>query len=215
LSTTSKLIILDKGGSVVASRSGFTSIGNIQWSRDGQRLAFDATRPDGRRGTVVVNSTDLSEVVFLDAGSNPSWGRDSDHVMYVARGHILVINLQTSSAIELMKGNWANWSPDGSAAIIRNESDDLVRVNVRTLRTERVLGTRRIQFGPVWSDDGKYWLFVEADSSWAALLRLNCPEPKRLVVQHLSGHDETIIERLCKSPTILRFDWIYPDRFTP
>lgn len=208
VSTDSGLAILDKRRSILASQSAFRSVNSIQWSKDGRRIAFEGQRIGDSRGLFVANATDLTLIAFVPGAHAPSWSSDPNRLMYVSEDRVRLIDLRTLESDSVATGVWASWSPDGGTIILRDPQNRMMWRNSTSGFTNEVFKGRQLYWGPNWSDDEGFLLFVEVDRTLKGFFNWKCIEPKRLIARDWTTGEEALLEQICKSPTSLRFDWV-------
>jgi dipeptidyl aminopeptidase/acylaminoacyl peptidase len=203
--------ILDKDGTVVRQRDWSGTAENLCWSPDGTRIAFQTGRSQHGSDVILLAASDLHELARVPGASAPSWGADSERLLCVRNEEVGVVDLRTERFAPISGGKWANWAPDGKLMLIRDAAGALWLREGGSGKTEKVLRDQEVLSGPQWSDDGRLWLFVIPDQGLARLLDWRCVEAKRLVARDWRTGQEAVLDRLCKSPTMLRFDWVRAD----
>lgn len=153
----------------------FTAMGSPDWSRDGAKIAFDATRSilgeDWNKSHVFVANADGSLPKDLGLGMMPSWSHDDKQLTFVQappqRG-VAIMNADGSNRqlieSEASGSQWSPRSNEIAMSVSNGGRPNLCVYNVaakdRRLLLKRTY--RQIYEGFTWSPDGK-WICFKAD----------------------------------------------------
>jgi TolB protein len=147
-----------------------TPRGDLAWSPDGRRIAFDSDR-DGNFEVYVVNAggsgqRNLTRKPGFD--SDPVWSPDGRKIAFVSsdregngppRGYeIYVMNADGSGQQMLARGHAPAWSPDGRRIAFRSDRDgngEVYVMNADGSGLRRLTRNPASDGGPVWSPDGR------------------------------------------------------------
>jgi Tol biopolymer transport system component len=150
---------------LVAAPEGFARHMSPRWSRDGQRLAFEAYEgPNGERRVFMVDrdGSNLQEVCEHGA---PDWSPDGQQLVFhhsggAMRAGVWVRNLATGEQNWVVEGSWPRWSIDGSKIAYLTPNSirylDLEANEDRLLVGEKFV---RHSTGFDWSHDGQRLAF--------------------------------------------------------
>ncbi len=129
---------------------------DIQWSPDGQQIAFHSNRAD-HPGTYVMNA-DGSQAKWLFDGSIARWSPDGKHLAFAHNGGLYVITnteqLPTRLADNLGAGGQKSWSPDSGQLAFAAKPSGIHAIRLDGTH-ETTLTDYPNDYGDiVWSPDG-------------------------------------------------------------
>lgn len=153
----------------------FTTTGSPDWSRDGSRIAFDASRSlygeDWNNSHIFIVNADGSSVKDLGPGAMPSWSHDDKRLTYVQyepQHGIAIINSDGSGRQLIDSNGWGSqWSPKRNEIALATSEGGRPNICIYDVASQqrRALLDRpygRIQEGFTWSPDGK-WICFKGD----------------------------------------------------
>ena len=158
---------------------------SIAWSPDGASLAL-GVRAHGGDQIMVMNADGSNPRILVTgtSGTSLSWSSDSSRILFVNRGGVFVIDVETGNMSTLVPEgsyvNWAIWAPDGSMIAVPVNGVSVMQPDGSGLRSiteeysEYGLPNGRI----VWSRDSLFLAFC-ISQAW--------PLEHELLVAHADG----------------------------
>ena len=148
--------------SMNADGSGLTNVtngaggllGELTWSPDGSKIAFQDTSDIYVINTDGTGLTNLTNNVGSD--ESPAWSPDGLTIAYENGGDIFVMNANGTGQTNLTgagSGTRPDWSPDG-LTISYESGGDIFVMNANGTGQTNLTNSGAIEFGPVWSPDG-------------------------------------------------------------
>ena len=90
------------GGTPRKIQTGYGHCTEPNWSPDGRRIAFNVRK--GRSSRVAVFDFQSKRTRVLEAGEDPCWGPDSQHVVYSTGKTLVILNVDTGEKRTVVKG---------------------------------------------------------------------------------------------------------------
>jgi Tol biopolymer transport system component len=153
----------------------YTAMGSPDWSRDGAKIAFDATRSlfgeDWNSSHVFVVNADGSSPKDLGLGAMPSWSHDNKQLTYVEfqpQHGVGIMNADGTNRQLIDSAGWGSqWCPLRNEIAIATSQDgrpNLCIYNVASKKRRTLLEKtyRQVCEGFTWSPDGK-WICFKGD----------------------------------------------------
>jgi Tol biopolymer transport system component/DNA-binding winged helix-turn-helix (wHTH) protein len=160
--------------------AGGLSADHLEFSRDGKWIAY-VTVPERSLWRARSDGSEAFQLTLppLQVDSRPHWSADGKRIAFAAKRPGELLRLYTISpddgtavALPLDTQSQAtpDWLPDGNSLIYgclpdvdRPSVVALYRIDLRTLRKERIPGTEGL-YNPMWSPDGRSLVALDAGS---------------------------------------------------
>lgn len=189
-------------------------VGTVNWSPDGQRIAFSGCSASGR-GIMVVDRTGEGVRAVAD-GYGPVWSPDGKMLLFLKKG-LCVINADGTEERRVLDGEVARfgltWLPSGHSIAFastrdNNAASEVFRINIDGTGLQKVASGARegLSFAsPIFSPDEQKLIVVsepsleylqedilpELDVLW---LRKTDALPTVLLIDLASGHKQKLVE---------------------
>ena len=143
-----------------------SQVGSPEWSSDGKRITFDASKGSVQTSRICVINADGSGLKDLGEGCMPSFSPDGKRIVFTnfPRG-ILMMNDDGSDRVVLDADGWGKqWSP-GDDELAWARRDKIIVYNVATKQRRSIdINTPKslvsyVYWNFAWSNDGKWIAF--------------------------------------------------------
>jgi Tol biopolymer transport system component len=170
--------------------------GFADWSPDGERIVFVASR-DGNCEIYVVSVDGSDQFNLTNSRADelyPSWSPDGSQIVYVADGQLHVLDASTGKTAQLTSSDlihaYPDWSPDGEAIVFSGGTEpagpgvehQIYAVPASGGSERRLTDGDSLLVAPKWSPDGsKIGYFDHGDPFQISVMNFETGVGQRII----------------------------------